>query len=267
MNLSIHTKTTCSFTFLAVFSLTASLSLAQSPSAGTPAPNESTPATQETVAPLKPMVVNWTLKKLDGKVNIVVNPDGTWDFSGGFKDKKPGDDWDISMGIKSSTGAIYIFHYEGDAAHGVEFSKQGASAILKDDFSTFAHHGWSGSYNFHLSEAARRARYEAMERKCEQLRKDEEEARKRKDEKLVAEKKAEEKKQAQEEVTYEQQHPGQPAPQEQSSSGKSLTDVKNEVRSTMMNATANSEITNLPSNVSNITHMLGDVGSAIASWF
>jgi hypothetical protein len=43
--------------------------------------------------------------------------------------------------------------------------------------------------------------------------------------------------------------------------------VKNEVRSTMMTATANSEITNLPNNISNITHMLGDVGSAIASWF
>ena len=35
----------------------------------------------------------------------------------------------------------------------------------------------------------------------------------------------------------------------------------------MMNATANSEITNLPNNVSNITNMLGDVGNAIASWF
>jgi hypothetical protein len=265
MNLSFPIKTTCSFTLLAVFGLAASLSLAQSPSAGTPAPNESTPAAQATVAPSKPIVVNWTLKKLDGKVNIIVNPDGTWDFSGGFKDKKPGDDWDISIGIKSSTGAIYIFHYEGDAAHGVEFSKQGTSDLLKDDFSTFAHHGWSGSYNFHLSEAARRARYEAMERKREQLRKDEEEARKRKDEKLVTEKKAEEKKQAQEEVRYEQQHPGQPAPQEQS--GKSFSDVKNEVRGTMMNATANSEITNLPNNVSNITNMLGDVGSVIASWF
>jgi hypothetical protein len=267
MNLPIPIKTICSFTLLAVFSLAASLSLAQSPSAGTPAPTESTRAIQETAAPSKPIVVNWTLKKLDGKVNIVVTPDGRWIFSGGFKDKKPGDDWDISIGIKSSTGAIYVFHYEGDATQGVEFSKEGSSAILEDDFSTFAHHGWSGSYNFHLSEAARRARYEAMERKREQLRKDEEEARKRKDEKLIAEKKAEEKRQAQDEVTYEQQHPGQPAPQEQGSNGKSYTDVKNEVRSTMMTATANSEITNLPNNVSNITHMLGDVGSAIASWF
>jgi hypothetical protein len=265
MNLHLSTKTTCSFTLLAVFSLAGSLSLAQSPSAGTPAPTESTPAIQQTVAPQKPIVINWTLKKLDGKVNITINPDGTWDFSGGFKDKKPGDDWDISIGIKSSTGALYIFHYEGDAAHGVEFSKQGTSVIIKDGFSTFAHHGWSGSYNFHLSEAARRARYEAMERKREQLRKDEEEARKRKDEKLVAEKKAEEKREAQEEVAWEQQHPGQPAPPEQS--GKSFNDVKNEVRSTMMTATANSEITNLPNNVSNITNMLGDVGSAIASWF
>ncbi len=262
MNFPISIKTICSFALLSFCTLTASISPAQTPAAGTPAPIEATPVTQATVAPSKPIIVNWTLKKLDGKVNIVVNPDGTWNFSGGFKDKKPGDDWNISIGIKSSTGAIYIFHYEGDAAHGVEFSKQGSSTILKDDFTAFAHHGWSGSYNFHLSEAARHARYEAMECKREQLRKDEEEARKRKDEKLVAEKKAEEKKQAQEEITYEQQHPGQPAPPE-----KSFTDVKNEVRSTMMNATANSEITNLPNNISNITHMLGDVGSAIASWF
>jgi hypothetical protein len=265
MNLSFPKKAICSLTLLAVIGLAQNLSLAQSPAGGTPAPNESTPAKQETVAPQKPIVVNWTLKKLDGKVNITVNPDGTWDFSGGFKDKKPGDDWDISVGIKSSTGAIYIFHYEGDAGHGVEFSKQGASTILKDDFASFAHHGWSGSYNFHLSEAARKTRYEAMERKREQLRKEEEEARKRKDEKLVAEKKAEERRQAQEEVRWEEQHPGQPAPPEQS--GKSFNEVKNEVRSTMMTATANSEITNLPNNVSNITNMLGDVGSAIASWF
>ncbi len=262
MNFPISIKTICSFTLLSFCTLAASFSPAQTPAAGTPAPTEATPVTQATVAPSKPIIVNWTLKKLDGKVNIVVNPDGTWHFSGGFKDKKPGDDWNISIGIKSSTGAIYIFHYEGDAAHGVEFSKQGSSTILKDDFTSFSHHGWSGSYNFHLSEAARHARYEAMERKREQLRKDEEEARKRKDEKLVAEKKAEEKKQAREEITYEQQHPGQPAPPE-----KSFTDVKNEVRSTMMNATANSEITNLPNNISNITNMLGDVGSAIASWF
>jgi hypothetical protein len=255
------------FITLCAFSVT--LAISQAPPAGTPAPAESTPVAEATAPPSKPIVVNWTLKRLDGKVNIVVNPDGTWLFSGGFKDKKPGDDFDISIGIKSSTGAIYVFHYEGDAAHGVEFSKQGSSAILKDDFSTFAHHGWSGSYNFHLSEAARRARYEAMERKREQIRKEEEEARKRKDEKMVAEKKAEEKRQAREEITYEQQHPGQPAPPEQGSGGggKSFTDVKNEVRSTMMTATANSEITNLPNNISNITHMLGDVGSAIASWF
>lgn len=183
---------------------------AQAPA--TAAPSESLPSAQVTSAPSAPIVQNWTLHKLKGSVNLVVNPDGTWIFSGGFADKKPGHNFDITFALKSSTGAIYLFHYEGDAANGVQFSKQGESPLLKDDFATFAHHHWSASYVFHLNEEGRLARYEALEKKREAIHKAEVEARKRHDEKVVAEKKAEERQEAsaeyQWELQYAQQHGG-----------------------------------------------------------
>ena len=90
---------------LAVAFLVASLANAQTgtPTTGTPAPTEATPATTPPpTPPTKPIVINWRLHKLDGNVNITINPDGSSDFSGGFKDKKPGDDWDISIaGVKT----------------------------------------------------------------------------------------------------------------------------------------------------------------------
>jgi hypothetical protein len=183
--------------------------MAQAPATGTPAPSESKPVMQATAAVTEPIVHNWHLKKLDGQINLVVNPDGTWIFSGSFKDKKPGDDFDVTYALKSSTGAVYLFHYEGDAASGVDFSKQGVSSILKDDFSTFAHHAWSGVYTFHLSAEGRRARYEAAEKKKEEIRRAEEEARKRHDEKLLAQKKAEERQEARAEVAWEEQYASQ----------------------------------------------------------
>jgi hypothetical protein len=189
--------------------LVSNVLMAQAPATGTPAPSESMAVVQTTVPVTQPIVHNWQLKKLDGKINLVVNPDGTWIFSGSFKNKKPGDDFDITFALKSSTGAVYLFHYEGDAASGVDFSKQGQSVILKDDFATFAHHAWSGVYTFHLSTAGRKARYEAEEKKKEEIRRAEEEARKRHDEKLVAEKKAEEKQEARAEAQWEEQYASQ----------------------------------------------------------
>lgn len=183
--------------------------MAQTPATGTPAPTESKTAVQTTAAVTQPITHNWQLKKLDGTINLVVNPDGTWIFSGNFKNKKPGDDFDVTFALKSSTGAVYLFHYEGDAASGVDFSKQGQSLILKDDYASFAHHAWSGVYTFHLSAAGRKARYEAEEKKKEEIRREEAEARKRHDEKVVAEKKAEEKKEAQAEVAWEEQYASQ----------------------------------------------------------
>ncbi|MGA8938751.1 MAG: hypothetical protein WB439_06255 [Acidobacteriaceae bacterium] len=189
--------------------LISSFLMAQTPATGTPAPSESMEAVQTTAAVTQPIVHNWQLKKLDGRINLMVNPDGTWVFSGGFKDKKPGDDFDVTFALKSSTGAVYLFHYEGDASSGVDFSKQGESVILKDDYSTFANHAWSGVYTFHLSAEGRRARYEALEKKKAEIRLAAAEARKRHDEKMVAEKKAEEKQEAREELAWEEQYASQ----------------------------------------------------------
>jgi hypothetical protein len=189
--------------------LVSNVLMAQVPATGTPEPTESKAVEQTTAPVTQPIVHNWQLKKLDGKINLVVNPDGTWIFSGNFKNKKPGDDFDVSFALKSSTGAVYLFHYEGDASSGVDFSKQGVSSILKDDFSTFAHHAWSGVYTFHLSAEGRKARYEADEKKKAEIRRAEEEARKRHDEKMVAEKKAEEKQEAQAEVAWEEKYASQ----------------------------------------------------------
>lgn len=193
---------------LAVFTVAAlatNLAFAQAP--GTPAPpSESAPAASATSTPTKPIVTNWKLHKLDGNVNLTVNPDGTWIFSGGFKEHKKELDWDITVALKARTGAVYLFHYEGDASNGVEFSKQGQSPILADDFASFANYKWSGTYSFHLTAAGRRARYEAEQRKLEQIRKEEAEARKRRDEKIVAEKKAEERAEAKAEMQWEENY-------------------------------------------------------------
>lgn len=212
-------------TVLAALTMVTHLAVAQAAPAATP--TETAPLVQQTVAPTKPIVINWTLHKLDGKVNLVVNPDGTWIFSGGFKDKKKEDDWDITLALKSSLGAVYLFHYEGNAADGVQFSKQGDSALLKDDYSTFAHSGWSGVYSFHLSKEGREAKYKAFEEKRAKLEKELAEAKKKKDEKLAAEKKAEAKKQAQE---YAQEQ-AQAAAQAKSSGGSSGSSVINTIGS------------------------------------
>ena len=218
------------------------LLMAQAPVTGTPAPSETVPAVQATAAVTQPIVHNWQLKKLDGRINLVVNPDGTWIFSGSFKDKKPGDDFDVTFALKSSTGAVYLFHYEGDAASGVDFSKQGESPILKDDFPTFAHHAWSGVYTFHLSAEGRKARYEAEEKKKEEIRRAEEEARKRHDEKVVAEKKAEEKQEAAAEVAWEEQYAREHSSGGGGGGGSSIAGV-----------------------ASTISSVVGSVGSAIGS--
>lgn len=174
-------------------------------------PTENATPGSATSAPAQPISHTWKLKKLDGSVNVTINPDGTWIYSGGFNDKKKDQVFNITFAIKSKTGAIYLFHYEGDATNGVQFSKQGDSAILKDDFSSFSNHYWTAHYDFYLDSAGRKARWEAEQRKLEQIRKEEAEARKRHEEKIVAEKRREQQAEAlaeaQWEVQYEQQHP------------------------------------------------------------
>jgi len=187
---------------------------AQAPAAGTPAPTETAaPVTPPPSPPTKPLVFNWKLKKLDGNVNLTINPDGSYDFSGGFSDKKPGDDWDISMAVKSTTGSIVVFHYEGNAGGGVQFSKTGSSAFIADNFADFAKkHTWDAKYDFHLTAAARKQHYEQAEAKRKKLHEEEEAAIKAHNEKLMKEKEQEEKVEAAAEYQWEEAHSAQPAP-------------------------------------------------------
>jgi hypothetical protein len=244
---------------LAVAVLIANLAHAQAPggagtaATGTPAPTEATPAvTPPTTPPTKPITINWKMHKLNGSVNITMNPDGSSDFSGGFKDKKPGDDWDISIAVKSNTGAIIVYHYEGDAANGVEFSKTGSSAFLADDFSSFASkHTWSGVYTFHLNAAGRRKHYEEMEAKRKKLHEEEEAAIRKHDKELLKEKKAEEKAEAKAEMQWEENYANQHPAGGSSSGGGGIA----------------STVSSIGSTVNSVVNTVGGVVSDIGSMF
>jgi hypothetical protein len=109
-----------------------------------------------------------------------------------MKDKKKDRDLVIVMALKSSTGAIILFHFSGNDTHGVEWSKQGHSQILKDDFATFASKvKWDGEFRFPLDKEGIAKLYEEREKKKEELLKEEKEAREKKDKKLAAEKRKE----------------------------------------------------------------------------
>jgi hypothetical protein len=194
------------FALVAVCVLSASLSHVAAAQA--PALDLNTEATllQHSPPTTGPIVVNWAFKKGAGATNLTVNPDGSYVFSGQYSGKKPNKDFDIALALKASTGAILLFHYVGDAANGAQWSNQGQSGILKDDFALFAGKiDWTAEYHFSESSAGKRAEYEAKRRKVEDLRKAEEEARKKKDAKLLAEKKAERRREEQAELAQEQQ--------------------------------------------------------------
>jgi hypothetical protein len=198
---------------------------AQTLAAGTPAPTETAaPVTPPPTPPTKPLVFNWKLKKLDGNVNLTINPDGTYDFSGGFTDKKPGDDWDISMAVKSTTGSVVVFHWEGNAAGGIQFSKTGSSAFIADDFADFAKkHTWDAHYDFHLTAAAREQHYKEAEAKRKKLHEEEEAAIKAHNEQLMKQKEQEERAEATAEYQWELAHQPQPAPSQGGGSSASGT--------------------------------------------
>jgi hypothetical protein len=158
-----------------------------------------------------PIVLNWKLKKLDGTMNLTVNPDGTYLFSGSVKDKKPGKDMDMSVALKSSLGGVITFTDVSDVSNGAEWSKQGKSDILKDNFASFAgKHDWTWSYRLPLSSEGRAKLYQEEEEKKAKLKKEEEEAKQKHDEKVAAEKKAELEKeqQAQQAAAQKQQSSG-----------------------------------------------------------
>jgi len=113
-------------------------------------------------------VVNWHFKKGQGSTNLTVNSDGTYLFSGNYKRAVPNKDFDLTLALKSSLGGVILFHYIGNVSNGgVQWSKQGKSAILKDDFKTFANgHDWSGAYHFELDPLARKELREEQVQEC-----------------------------------------------------------------------------------------------------
>jgi hypothetical protein len=204
------------FSALTLFAILAfAVSSATAQPAPTTTPAEASPVVSHP-ATTGPISHNYILKKVDGTLNILVDPDGTWNFSGNTK-SFPGKDFDVTLALKNSTGAVVLFHYIGDASHGIQFSRQGQNPILKENFTSFASsHKSAWEYRLYESAAGKRAAYEAREKKREELRKAEEEARKRHDEKVAAEKRAELKAEEQAELKWEEQ---QQAQQHQQSSG------------------------------------------------
>ena len=192
-----------------------------------------------------PIVHNWNLKSVDGTLNILVNPDGTWVFSGFGKKKEPGKDFDITLALKSNLGAVVLFEYAGDASNGIQFSKQGQSDILKDNFASFAtNHKTAWEYRLPLSSEGRAKLYEEREKKKEELKKEEEEAKKRHDEKVAAEKREELKKEEQRELAEEKA-------QQQHSSGSSVV----------------GDIVSAANTVGSVVNAVGGVVSDVMSFF
>ncbi len=194
------------FSLVAVFAFAASLgpvAVAQVPASDLD--TEASPV-QHAPPTTGPIVVNWSFKKGAGATNLTVNPDGTYLFSGQYSGKKPNKDFDIALALKASTGAILLFHYVGDASSGVQWSNQGQSTILKEDFALFAGKiDWTSEYHFSESSAGIRAEREAKRKRLEDLRKAEEEALKRKDAKLAAERRADRRREEQAQLAQERQ--------------------------------------------------------------
>ncbi len=220
VTMSKHISAIRRFSALALFAILAfavSSTMAQAPTTtAATTPTETSPVL--TNPPVQgPISHNYKLSKINGTLNITINSDGTWDFSGtgkAFLHK----DYDVSLALKNKKGEMVLFQYIGDASHGIQFSKQGQTTVLKDNFASFAK-GYSSSWSYRFSEdkEGRALAYEARMKKLEALRREEEEARKRHDEKVAAEKKAAREREEQQQVAAEQAQ--QRAAQQKSSGG------------------------------------------------
>jgi hypothetical protein len=166
---------------------------------------EATPLQPRPASP-GPIHDSWHMRKMNGTANLVVNPDGTYIFSGMVNDKKPNHDFDITLALKSSLGSVIFFRYAADASNGVEWSKQGQSEILKDNFTTFAgKHQAAWAYTLPLSAAGKVKLYEEREKKREELRKEIEEAVKKQENKIAEQKKKELERHQQQEIAQARQ--------------------------------------------------------------
>jgi len=192
------------------------------------APSATRPDSDDEVSPLTPappattsapIVVNWEFRDGTGNMNLTLNRDGRYVFSGANNRHKKNKDFDISLALKGSTGAIIMFRYAGDASNGAQWSKGGQSSFLSDDFALFASKvKWHAAYHFSDSVAGQRAEYEARERKREEAWKNYEDAKNRNDTKVESENKAVLDQLKHEEVSQiAQAHPR--GPQQQQSGG------------------------------------------------
>jgi hypothetical protein len=120
-----------------------------------------------------PIVVNWKFRKHEGEANLTVNEDGTWLFSGHYANKHPDKDFEVVLGLKSSDGGTVLFQDVNDASSG-QWSKQGQSKILKDDFKSFMKHEYMGHYHFSESAEGRHKAFVKREERREKAKKEEE---------------------------------------------------------------------------------------------
>ena len=164
------------FSLFTVLVFLASSAHAQLPSrtvetpAGLHEPVEVTPM-QHAAHSTGPIIVNWHFKKVPGSANLIVNPDGTYLFSGNYKPARSGKIIDVVLVLRSHVGATYLFRYVADVSRGdVQWSKEGKSTILREDFKLFAPgHEWSGAYTFHLDAEANKILRENEKQNCENI--------------------------------------------------------------------------------------------------
>ncbi len=114
-----------------------------------------------------PIVVNWNITESHAKpkvingityepvqkkanVNLTVNQDGSWNFSGSFP-ANPNRDIDVVVGLKSSEGTIVLFRYAGSLVNGGQWNQTGSNQTLKDNFKAFSPAHWYANYRQPLS--------------------------------------------------------------------------------------------------------------------
>jgi len=149
-------------TLCLVLAFAAYSAMAQAP---TTAPAETSTVQAAPPSP-GPISHTFTLPKINGKLNILINPDGKWLFSGSSSTKFSDKDFDVTLALKNSSGAVILFEWCGDASRGIQFSKEGTNVILKENFASFASgHRMAWDYRFTETAAGRAKIYEERMKK------------------------------------------------------------------------------------------------------
>ncbi|MGO9637635.1 MAG: hypothetical protein ACLPXT_05555 [Terracidiphilus sp.] len=135
---------------------------------------------------------SYPMRQIDGTLNLTMDPDGNWTFSGSSSKGFPGQEIDITLALKDTQNQVILFQYKGDASHGVHFSKHGTNPILKEHFQSFAaSHQSTFAYRFYESSEGQAQAYEARQRAKQQLTQEIQQARQRHDDRTATAKAAE----------------------------------------------------------------------------